>query len=566
MLLELVVKDFAIIDSLQLQLMNGLNILSGETGAGKSIIVGALGLLMGGRASSELIRTGTNEAVVEASFDITDNPNIKDLLLSWGVETDDDLLIIRRTIARDGKNRIFIGDRLATIRMLSQVGGRLIDISGQYSQQLLLQVERHIDILDAFGDVLGRREQYRKLYNAFYVIAGEMKALVDQEDQRLKRRELVTFQNDEIIKARLIPGEEEDLRKEKIILSNARRLYEKTYGVYTRLYEDDGACLNILKSNLREIEEAAGIDSSLASLKENFESALINLEDSAFSLRSYAEKINFDSERLEALEVRLDEIQSLKRKYGNSIDEILSYQQEIERELEGIEGNSRRIEELRAELNQLADKLWELAEQLSKKRAKAVKILKKEVESELNTIGMQKAEFFTKVAKTDKSSFMGPESVMDGLNANGMDRVEFFISPNQGEDPKPLSRIASGGEISRIVLALKKILAANYRVPTLLFDEVDAGIGGAVAEAVGGKLKEIAISHQVLCITHLPQIACFGSSHYCVVKKTSDGRTVTNVELLDNEGRLEEISRMLGGKKISEKTRAHAAEMLRNAN
>lgn len=566
MLQELFVKDFAIIDSLNLKFQEGLNILSGETGAGKSIIVGALGLLMGGRASLELIRSAKDEAVVEAVFDLSNCEDVKDMLDSWGIKINDDQLLIRRIISRTEKNRIVIGERLATIQMLSQIGGRLIDISGQYAQQLLLQVERHIDILDAFGEALNLRIQYQDIYNQFQAKAFELKSILTQEEEMARRRELLCFQNEEIIKASLMPEEEEDLLKEKKILSNARALYEKTNSVYVNLYEDENACLTTLGRFLKELEIAAKIDSDLVQFKENLEAVSINLEDIALSLRNYAEKINMDGGRLDICEARLDEIYRLKRKYGNSIKDILSYQKSIQKELEGIEVSSKKVENLREELIENAKKLWTLAELLSEKREKAAKILKGKVESELATIGMKKACFCTEIKKKKQPILENAESAIEGLNSCGMDSVEFFISTNLGEEPKPLSKIASGGEISRIVLIIKKILAGNYHVPTLLFDEVDAGIGGAIAEAVGLKLKEISRSHQVLCITHLPQIACFGKYHYSVNKKPHNGRTVIRVERLDDRGRMDEIARMLGGKNISEKTRAHAHEMLRNAN
>jgi len=497
---------------------------------------------------------------------VSEYADIKDMLVSWGIETGDGQLIIRRTISKTGKNRIYIGERLATMQMLSQLGGRLIDISGHYSQQLLLQAERHVDILDAFGEVLAMREQYQELYTTFQEKARELKSIITKEEDRAKRRELLVFQDVEITKSRLIPGKEEKLLNEKRVFLNAKSLYEKTYGVYANIYEDESASLNRLKRNLRDIEEAAEIDSELKFFKESLETALISLEDMAFSLRNYAEKIQMDPERLDDIESQLDEIHRLKRKYDGSVEDILTYQEDIQRELEGIEGSSKKTEGLRRELTENAEKLWILAGQLSEKREKAGRRLKKEIEAELAAIGMKKACFSTEIKKGKKPAFDTRESAIQGLNSCGMDSVEFFISTNQGEEPKPLSKIASGGEISRIVLVLKKILAGNYHVPTLLFDEVDAGIGGAVAEAVGMKLNEIAESHQVLCITHLPQIACFGKYHYSVSKKTRNGRTVTFVDLLEDEARLDEISRMLGGKKISEKTRLHAAEMLRNAN
>jgi len=565
MLQELIVKNFAIIDSLHIRFEEGLNILSGETGAGKSIIVGALGLLMGGRAFTELIRTEKEEAVVEAVFDISTCPDVRERLHLWDITPDDQLLIIRRKISRNGKSRIFIGERLGTLQMLSQIGTRLIDISGQYSQQLLLQTERHIDILDAVGNTLHVREQYCVQYKDYVERLNELKSLLKQEDERIKQKELCAFQYDEIGKANLYQGEEEELLREKNILTHANNLYEKTFGGYDELYERDGACLSVLKKIARDVADASHIDKKLSVLTKQLESAVISLEDSAFALRDYAENIQMDPGRLEMVESRLDEINRLKKKYGPSIEKILLFKDTIQQQIRDIEGNTHKIDHLREELSSKVKQLWSTAEQLSEKRTNTAMEIKKLVEKELASIGMKKTSFFTKIKKHERTTYDDVTVALNGLTATGRDTVEFFITPNAGEDPKPLSRIASGGEISRIVLALKKILAGNYRVATLMFDEVDAGIGGAVAEAVGAKLKEIAQSHQVLCITHLPQIACFGDQHYSVTKGIHDRRTVTQVVLLDEPERVEEISRMLGGRKISEKTRDHAREMMKNA-
>lgn len=565
MLQELIVKDFAIIDSLTLSFMKGLNMLTGETGAGKSIIVGALGLLMGGRASAELIRTGSEEALVEAVFNIHNNPEIKNIFLSWDMESDADQVLIRRTISKTGKNRIIINDRLATTQMLAQLGGRLIDISGQYSQQLLLQEERHIDILDSFGGLSQLRDHYHTLYTAFQDKTSELKTLVTNETSRVKRQELLEFQNKEIEQACLSVGEEQELLAEKLILANATILYEKTYGAYINLYENDNACLTVLKQLLHDLEEACSVDPGITPLKDNLESSFLTIEDTAFSLRTYAKNIIMDPARLESVESRLDMIHRLKNKYGDSIEQIIAYQKEIQRELETIDVSSSRITMIRDELSICGKQLWSVADELSNKRKNAALLLKKKVEKELDSIGMKKATFFVHIKSTSREESMIPESLIHGLNSTGKDSVQFYISPNQGEDSKPLSRIASGGEISRIVLAIKKIIAGTYKVPTLLFDEVDAGIGGAVAEAVGSKLHEIAATHQVLCITHLPQIACFGTYHYSVKKSICNGRTLTSVELLDERGRIDELARMLGGKNISDKTIAYAKEMLKHS-
>ena len=562
MLQELFVKDFAIIDTLELSFRSGLNILSGETGAGKSIIVGALELLMGGRATRDNVRTEKKEAVVEAVFDVEQYHEVKELLAGWGIETDDNQILLRRIISKNGKSRIYIGERLATIMMLSQIGGRLIDISGQYSQQLLLQQERHIDILDEFGGLTELRARYQDLFDLFQERVGQLKMLDDEERERTGKIELLAFQNDEISRAGLAAGEEEELLQERRILLNAQSLYEKTFGAYAVMYEDENACLTVLRKLLRDIDDAANIDPDLVPVQKSLDSAVLSLEDCALTLQGYADRIPLDADRIDEVETRLDEISRLKKKYGSTVGEVLKFQETVEKELRRIETGSREAEQIRQELAGHADRLWDLAGQLTKKRNEASAKLAEQVESELATIGMKKACFSCAFTSAARQSGEDPVSSARGLNRKGSDLVEFYISTNQGEEPKPLSRIASGGEISRIVLVLKKILAGSYRVPTLLFDEVDAGIGGAVAEAVGMKLREIAGSHQVLCITHLPQIACFGMHHYSVVKAAAENRSVTRVELLDEEGRVEEIARMLGGKTISDTTREHACEML----
>jgi len=565
MLLELVIKDFAIIDALNLSFKKGLNILSGETGAGKSIIVGAVSLLLGGRAYSELIRSEKEDAVVEAVFDIKGSSEVQGLLESMGISSDDDQLIIRRIISRSGKNRIFIGGQIGNIQMLSQVGGALIDISGQYSQQLLLQTEGHIDIIDIFGMHEGICSEYKESYDQYLKVLDELNTLVQREDELKYKKDLYSFQNDELKKASLDPVEEDDLIKEKNILINAKNLYDKTYGVYVEMYENDHSYISVLKTAYKSIEEAASIDDVLDEQRKSLESTILELEDNAQSLRSYAEKINIDPERLDQVESRLDVIYRLKKKYNKTVEELIDYQQTIESDLNKIESFSDEINKLNYELKSKSDYLWDQAHKLSEKRKKVSVNLKKRVEKELKSIGMDKTNFFVEIKCALKPESGDSNTYINGLTVSGKDEVEFFISPNRGEEKKPLSKIASGGELSRIVLAIKKIMAEKYLIPTLLFDEVDTGIGGAVAEAVGTKLNEIASSHQVLCITHLPQIACFGNNHFNVTKSLVDNRTVTKVDLLEEQNRIDEISRMLGGKKITDKTIAHAVEMLKTA-
>lgn len=565
MLTELIIKDFAIIKSLSLRFNKGLNILSGETGAGKSIIVGAVTLLLGGRTSADMIRSEKNDAVVEAVFEFDHDSRVKTLLSEWGITTEENQLVVRRLISRNGKNRIYLGGQSANIQMLNQLGSALIDISGQYSQQLLLQTDHHIHIIDIYGGHNNSIDNFKALFNGYITELDKLYKLVKKMRELENQRELYSFQYDELKNASLSPGEEEALVQERNILANAKSLHDITYRTYLKLYEDDNALISAIKMSLKDIAEAAVIDSSLDSPHKNLESVTIELEDIAQALRAYSDTITTDPERLELIESRIDALYRLKKKYSKDINELIEYQNFLEQSLGTMETSNEEIDQLTQTLCRQAGQLWDCAEQLTEMRRKTAAKLKKAVEKELISIGMEKTEFYARIQSSARPEPTDPSADIAGLTPSGRDTVEFFISPNKGEQIKPLSKIASGGELSRIVLAIKKIMAEKYLTPTLLFDEVDTGIGGAVAEAVGQKLHEISKSHQVLCITHLPQIACFGSTHYNVAKESSNNRTVTRVDLLDHQSRIIEISRMLGGKNITAKTQAHAVEMLKNA-
>jgi DNA repair protein RecN (Recombination protein N) len=565
MLQELRIRNFAIIQALDVSFDSGLTILSGETGAGKSILVGALGLLLGGRATADMIRTGADEAMVEAVFDISGNSDfVTDAGLS-GLDVTDDCLILRRIISRSGRNKIYIGDSAATLQQLALMGGRLLDVSGQYSQQLLLHLENHGLILDAFCGNQDLLRDYEQAYDAFQQARQELCELQTGESRLREQQELLQFQYAEIEQACIQTDEDIKLEQERTVLQNARGLYERTWGAYQQLYEDEHSCLGAVQRMAGDISQASGIDPQLQGVSEQLQQAAAMMEDTAFELRSYAERVVVDPQRLEEVENRLEIIQRLKHKYGGTLKGVLQHLQECSDSLADITSGSARIEELQAALNQQVDDLWSTAGVLAQRRRSAAETLQKKVAAELESIGMAKAVFICTIVSAECSETGEPEGRAAGLSRTGCDQIEFLIVTNQGEEPKPLSKIASGGELSRIVLALKKILAGNYHVPTLLFDEVDAGIGGAVAHAVGLKLKEIARDHQVLCITHLPQIACFGNHHFSVSKTAREGRTLTDVALLDVQERLQEIARMLGGKHITEATTAHARDMLQQA-
>lgn len=564
MLRELSIENFAIIDTLRLSLGSGLSVLSGETGAGKSIIVGAVNLLMGARASTDLIRSGSDEALVEGVFDVSACEGAQALLSESGLGGDPEQLIVRRIIARNGRNRIYIGDRAAGLQTLARLGGLLLDVSGQYSQQLLLQPDNHIDILDAFGSIMPARQAFAQRFRSCSEAVARLRDLIARADDSARQKDLLSYQLDELTRADLAPGEDEALEQEKQVLAHARRLYEQTYGAYVTLYESEQSCLGVLTRCGRSLADACSVDGALGELCERYDSVVLQLEDVAQALRDYAEKLDMDPGRLEAVEDRLNVLHRLKKKYGGTLDELLRHRERIAAQLAALEHCGEEKTQRLAVLVREAAALWEQASDLTAQRRRAAGLLKGLVERELSAIGMEQAVFQTSISSGDRPSDDDPLGALAGLTHSGGDRVEFYIAPNRGEDPKPLSRIASGGEISRVVLALKSILASAYRVPTLLFDEVDAGIGGAVAGAVGEKLKSIAGTHQVLCITHLPQIACFADRHFSVSKEDRDGRTVTTVARLDGKGRVEEIARMLSGKSVTGKTRAHAREMLQH--
>lgn len=566
MLVELHIKNFAIIDQLMISFGRGLTVLSGETGAGKSIIIGALNLLLGGRASVDLIRTAEEEALVEAIFDISHSPPLSQMLEELGMGIDNHLLI-RRTISRSGKGKAFIGNHLATVNMLGSLGEELINISGQHEHQLLLRPDKHIEIVDEFGGLLPLRNTYTNLFHQLISLTREINTLIQAKEKREERIELLQFQIREIKDANLKPGEEEKLKEERRILNSSERLFNSIKKAYETIYADRGAALEQLKSTLRELKELCQIDVRLSPLFSNLESSVFQVEDLALSLRDYYQKIEFDPKRLEEIEVRLSEITALKKKYGDTIEKILAYRERAERELKEMIESTEKIEELKAAQERLNCETLSLARQLSQERIKVATILKEKMEKELSSLGMKKTLFEVKAGSVAGKREGRENIIIDNhtLDEKGMDDLEFLISPNPGEELRPLSRIASGGELSRIILAIKRIIAQEEEVSTLIFDEVDAGIGGATAEVVGKKLKEISRKHQVLCITHLPQIACFADYHYSITKEMKRGRTFTLLKKLNEEERVEELSRMLGGREITTKTRAHAQEMLNSA-
>ena len=564
MLIELNIRNFAIIDALSIAFSEGFNVISGETGAGKSIIIGAVSLLLGDRASADMIRTDEDAAVVEALFDLRQNPALRMKLGELGLDARDELTI-RRVISRSGKNRIHINGSPATLNTLSDIGESLMNICGQHEHQALLNADYHIDILDEFGDLMPLRADYADVFRRVQALRERRRTLAGLREKRAEREDYLRFQIREITDVKPLAGEDTALTDEKKRLNNVQKLMDHAACAHERLYGKSGCILEELKRTIAEITEIRQIDSQCNLQEQSLDTLYFQLEDTALTLRDYTRRLSFDPDRLALIDDRLEAIGRLKRKHGGAIEAILTRQAAMETELAEIGAADEEMEKVTADIDVGTVILKEKALGLSQKRREKAVPLENAIEQEIRALHMAAAQFqvrFKEMGALMGTDFKSVPISADSFTERGRDEVEFFLSTNMGEALKPLNRIASGGELSRIILAMKKILARSGSVSTIVFDEVDSGIGGATAEIVGEKLKDVALHHQVLCITHLPQIACFGERHYRVVKRIIDGKASTCMEVLSREERLDEITRMLGGVELTRATRDHAREML----
>ena len=561
MLVQLNISNFAIIKHLEVSFKSGLNIISGETGAGKSIIINAMNLVLGSRASSDLIRTGCGDAGVEALFSFPESRVLKEILSGFGIAFDGELLI-RRTISREGRNKILINGSIATLQMLSGLGTMLISISGQFDHQRLLKPDNHLYILDDFSGLGKERIKLNDLFSRRMSLKEDINKMQREISKAEDKRELVRFQVEEIDGAGLSPGEDETLLGEKKRLQHAEELLAIVTEGYEVLYERDDSALSSVSRVTTGLNKGAGIDPGLGSIRDALAETELKLEDVSFALRDFRKTIPMDPQKLEDVVERLEFINRLKRKYCPTIEEILKLGDKLKSEIynlgekrEKLDGLIRRIKEIEADILQRAVSI-------SKKRKKAAAIFEEAVEKELAGLHMGNTMFRVNFYEDYRGLEDTEERTVDEINADGFDRVEFMISPNVGEELRPLFKIASGGELSRIMLAMKTILAKTASVETIIFDEVDSGISGAAAEIVGEKILSLAEYHQILCITHLPQIASQGQTHFLVKKEISRDRTQTILYELTPEERVEEIARLLGGRKITAHARAHAREFL----
>ena len=563
MLKELSIRNFAIIDDLTIHFAEGLTILSGETGAGKSIILGAVNLLLGSRASSDMVRTGAESAELEALFHVSAAGNLTDTLASHGFDTNEGL-VIRRIISRTDSNRVYINGRLATIAVLNAVTDNLASISGQHAHQGLLKDEQQLVILDQFGDLLALRQQVHDTYQRILPLIEKLQKLQRTRQRQAEHMELLEFQQAEIQRTRLQPGEDVELEQEQLRLKNAQMLYQTVFGSIEELYGASGSIIERLLEVKKNLDRAGRVDVQLKSTADNLAAAAYQIEDLVEALRSHLGLIQMDDGRLESIEERLDTLNRLKRKYGGSLDAVLSRLADIELELSQVAGIDEKIQQVETRLTEQHNRLVEQARELSQKRKTTATVLAKRVAAELDSLKMAGTEFEAALRPITADEKTSTHLQADGqaILETGMDRVTFMIAPNPGEALKPLAGIASGGELSRVVLALKAILAQSDAVETIVFDEVDAGIGGGTAEVVGRKLAALAKHHQVICITHLPQIAKFGDQHFSIAKQVVDGRTLTTIRPLNEKDRQREIARMLGGERITRTTLAHARELM----
>ena len=553
MLRELNIKNLAIIDDLTVRFGTGFNVLSGETGAGKSIVVDALGLALGDRAQSDMIKTGEKEASVQAYFEIADAGSLPDT----GIDMSEGA-VLRRVISHTGKSRAYINDVMVTLQTLSDMGKALVDIHSQHEHQSLLLPEKQRMIIDAYGGHYREVEQVRELFAAAQSLGKELSELTGRIRERAQRIEMLRFQIGEIDAAALKPEEKQSLEEERKILLNLSRLKEAVETAYALLYEADGACTESLGKVISRLRDMEAVDQSISDILGLAESALPLLEDAAIGLRGYREKYNLDPVRIEEVEGRLDLIRRLEKKYGSGIEGVVAFRTSAAEELAGLEASDERLQSLEERYGKQLKELRDAARTLSGKREKAAKKAEMLIGRNLRELAFTNAQFRIDVIRE------ADETGECRIGPGGMDRVEFLFSANAGEPPKPLAKIASGGELSRVMLSLKNILAEADHVPVLIFDEVDAGIGGKTAEVVGRKLLGISERHQLLCITHLPQIASLARHHLRIEKIQGHDRVHVRVHELSGAERQDEIARLLSGT-ITDISRRHAEELLGRA-
>jgi len=554
MLKHLHIRNFALVETLELDFEPGMSVLSGETGAGKSILLGALGLTLGDRADSGVIRPGAEKAEISATFDIAALPRVTHWLEERELAMDGEC-ILRRTVGTDGRSRGYINGQPSPIQSLRELGEQLVDIHGQHAHQSLLKRDIQRQLLDAYAGQLELARDTAAAYRHWQQLKQDYDELSRVSAERDARQELLRYQVEELDALKLQPGELEELDHEHARLANASHLLEGTQGAVTRLYEaDDQSLTTILERTLQELQELQQYDSALASSCEMLESATIQIKEAAGELRHYADSLELDPEQLAQTEQRLSDIHDLARKHRVEPEALPELQQQLEQELEQLDAAGSRLQGMQAEIDKARADYDKLAGKLSKGRQAAAKKLAAAVSDNMQELGMGGGRFDIQLQKLDK-----------GPSANGLESVELQVSANPGQPLRALSKVASGGELSRISLAIQVITAGQEGIPTLIFDEVDVGVGGGVAEMVGRQLRQLGENRQVLCVTHQPQVAAQGHHHFRISKQSDGDETRTEVSAIDGKIRIEEVARMSGGVKITEQTLEHARDLIEQA-
>lgn len=553
MLNQLSIRNVAVIDKLDINLHDGVSVLTGETGAGKSIIIDSINMILGDRANKELVRYGTDKAVVQAVFDAP--KSVINVLEENDIDVEDETVIITRQVTKEGKSAARINGMVVTLNILREISDRLINIHGQHDNQALLTPIRHITFLDAYADNEEYINRYKDILSKKREIEKKISSLEMDEQEKMQRIDLLEYQVTEIKKASLEKGEEDDLREQRDIYTNAEQITKSVNEAYMNLYEGDEiqSAYDGISIAVNEISQISDLNPQLKSIYDTLNEIMYSLEDTAHEIKEFGETVEFDEQTLNEIEERLDLISRLKRKYGNSIEEILEYLKKAESELNDIKLSDERTNELKEELKNITKELKEKGNVLTQRRENAAKVLEENIEKSLHELNMEKSKF--KVNIENDGTFYD----------NGMDKVEFLISTNPGEPLKPLVKIASGGELSRVMLAIKSILADSDGVDTMIFDEIDTGVSGKAAMSIAKKLAVIAKNKQVICITHLPQLTAMADNHYLIQKNTDGELASTTLKELDEEGRELELARIIDGGEVTELALSHAKQMLENA-
>lgn len=552
MLQELSIKDFAIIDEIQISFQPKMTVLTGETGAGKSIIIDALGLLAGGRGSTEFIRKGEKKAVIQGLFTLPREANTYNILEEYGIDSEDGQIILQRDLYRGGRNICRINGMMVNLATLRKVGETLIDIHGQNEHQELMKPENHIDLLDEYDKKTSElRNQYQVVYQNYRKLKLSMEKKEADEKAWAQRLDMLNFQVKEIGEAGLKINEEDELVEEKNKLDNFQAIHDALELSYQILSGEKIDVVGNLGNAMNELSDVSDLSENLQEINTKISDAFYSLEDVARDISDELDSMEWNGERLNEIEERLELIHQLKRKYGDTIEDILHYHIRIVKELREMENAEQNSEKQERQLSEALEKVKELAIKLSKQRKKSAKKLEKMIHEQLSALYMDKAVFEVKFLNNSK------------LYSKGIDKVEFYIQTNPGEEMGPLAKIASGGELSRIMLALKTIFSQKMGVTSIIFDEVDTGVSGRVAQAIAEKISQISNNSQVLCITHLSQVAAIADNHYYISKSVNDGRTETSLEELDEKQKIREIARMLSGSEITELTLKHAEELIK---